>query len=284
MIVFDESSDSDNDQPPPKKVKIFKPPEAKETLQSISALDGLESIVAKDDQKEQIVNCEPSNDSNASNDDFLNMELESDEETFKKTQTSQLFHKNSLSKSILNENSVGFKMMQMMGFKPNGGLGVENNPNAIKEPISVTKRKSRMGIGSKKSKTIVLQPINSESTKRFHNTSKEAFEERKKVDTITKLQKFCYEESKESIETSDDEITNVNPLWRDYVVERCGDQFPDLVPNNDQQSPSTDAKLNLLLEYARSNFFYCIYCGIKYANEDEILQQCPGQFRESHPF
>lgn len=279
MIVFDESSDSDLDPPPPKKVKSFKPPEAESA--SISEPHLSKENTAKDYEKPFEVDSKP--DPDTSNDDFMSMKIESDDEIKNEKKASKISHKTSLSQSILNENSVGFKMMQMMGFKSNSGLGVENNPNAIKEPIAITKRKSRGGIGSNKSQVVVLKPIDSESTKRYHVTSKEAFEERFKCSTIQKLQKFCYEETKEMTAGEDDKSLASNPLWRDYIIRIYGDDYPDLIPDHDQQSPSTDAKLQALLEYSRSKFFYCTYCGIKYADKDELLRQCPGVFHELHP-
>lgn len=279
---FDESTDSDDDFPPPKKVKLFKPPGVKEFVESVSLPESLDSQPPLDDTRCIEADGKSSYDPNTSKDDFLTMNIESDEEILKETKPLEVSKKNSLSKSILNEDSVGFKMMKLMGFKSNSGLGVENNPNAIKEPVRVTKRKSRIGIGSKKVQPVVLQPVTSESTKQYHDSSREALEERQKLATISKLQRFCYEESKDNTDLQDEESIDVHPLWREYVIKAYGIDLPDSDPENDQASLSTNEKLQGLLEYSRSRFFYCTYCGVRYANEDELLSQCPGISHDLH--
>ena len=41
-------------------------------------------------------------------------------------------------------------------------------------------------------------------------------------------------------------------------------------------------KLSLLLTYLRVEHLYCLYCGIKYDSEEDILANCPGPAREDH--
>ncbi|EAU84259.1 hypothetical protein CC1G_01255 [Coprinopsis cinerea okayama7 len=41
-------------------------------------------------------------------------------------------------------------------------------------------------------------------------------------------------------------------------------------------------RLRLVLSYLRSRHNYCFWCGIKYENEDEIANQCPGPEEDDH--
>lgn len=41
-------------------------------------------------------------------------------------------------------------------------------------------------------------------------------------------------------------------------------------------------RLHVLDEYIRSNYFYCLWCGYKFDNNDDIKQNCPGNSRQLH--
>jgi hypothetical protein len=42
------------------------------------------------------------------------------------------------------------------------------------------------------------------------------------------------------------------------------------------------SRLESLLYYLRSNYFYCYYCGAAYDNLDQLLEICPGLTEEEH--
>ncbi|KAJ3105342.1 G patch domain-containing protein 11 [Phlyctochytrium planicorne] len=41
-------------------------------------------------------------------------------------------------------------------------------------------------------------------------------------------------------------------------------------------------KLRKVVGYLRSNYFYCLWCGDRYQNEEEMNTHCPGEWRDDH--
>lgn len=257
------SSDSEQETPPRKRIRPFKPP---------------------DDENSKFgdKNLPTSNEIDESEDDYDNFNIESDEESAPKLVSSTNV-KNTVNKSILDINSVGFKMMQKMGFTANAVLGAPDNPNALQEPITITRRNTRVGIGSKKVPNLTLEGFSAEKKLDYQQSAKNVLGLRRDKATIIKLQQFCFAESKEDeLITSDGfEIGSVNPLWQEYAqkIYGGGNTSPD-----DGTEQNILIQLDELLEYARSHFFYCTYCGVKYANAQELSAECPGKPWEDHTF
>ena len=45
---------------------------------------------------------------------------------------------------------------------------------------------------------------------------------------------------------------------------------------------STDEKLEILTGYLRSQYLYCLWCGITFSDQDEMTNQCPGATKADH--
>jgi len=61
-----------------------------------------------------------------------------------------------------------------------------------------------------------------------------------------------------------------NKSDRDHPEEDEGDEF------------TSEEKLQILTGYLRSQYNYCLWCGISYENSDELKASCPGPTREDH--
>lgn len=183
-------------------------------------------------------------------------------------------HKNTLSESILDSNSVGFKIMQKMGFSMDGRLGAKHNPNALREPLPIKKRKVNSGIVP--SKTVQLQNADSAHSAAYTQSRKSALAVRESTSMIRKLQKFCFESSgDDSRLVAGEDIDLINPLWREFARKEVD---PDHAP-----TPVDVEQLTDLLRYARATYFYCPYCGIKFEDFDDLSLHCPGPSKEDHP-
>lgn len=181
--------------------------------------------------------------------------------------------KNSLSRSILDESSVGLKMMRKMGFQPGARLGASGNPSALAEPIVVARVKLRAGIGAQKNASVALQAFSDASAARYWEASCSSLTRRHERATIAKLQRFCYGASGDDARAPEE----AHVLWRDYA-ERIHDKDAAAVDYGEQ----TD-KLAQLLTHARTHFHYCPYCGVQYDNAHDMASFCPGPSFDLHP-
>jgi len=65
-------------------------------------------------------------------------------------------------------------------------------------------------------------------------------------------------------------------------------RFREIPQNKEADLPdqeeefSSEEKLQLLTGYLRSQYNYCLWCGISYDNSDELKISCPGDTREDH--
>lgn len=179
--------------------------------------------------------------------------------------------------SILNNESIGFQMMQKMGFKVGEGLGKEPF-TAITEPIQVHAKKGRAGIGST---TVAHDPTNwAPSTEsEYRESTRSKYQEAIDRATVEKLQRFCFRASGEDLAVADGSLAaeDVNPLWRPTV-----DSNGPIVDSG-EPTQSTEEELDSLLTYAREIHFYCPFCSVQYDDEADLAANCPGKARAAHP-
>lgn len=212
--------------------------------------------------------------------------------------------KSSVTQSILNPDSIAFKMMQRMGYKMGDHLGTEKNLNAIYEPIMPRLSLQRSGLGATPVKTVpqradlnVVMSNDSVSEFRRHALRKHQKEAIKK--TLRKLQNFCFQASGEETMFVDRQLTlcEVNPKWRLLVSELINSGAIDSNTNPEcsvtdsdkhagapipQQVKDTELQLLDLLGFARQTFFYCPYCNVQYEDALDVEQSCPGMTWETH--
>ena len=56
----------------------------------------------------------------------------------------------------------------------------------------------------------------------------------------------------------------------------------DVHSETNQDEFRADEKLQMITEYLRSQYFYCLWCGISFADADDMRSNCPGSSREDH--
>lgn len=259
-----DSSDSEPEQLPPKRIKKFVAP----------------SIVkSRDESSPHNLSVKAGLDS--SSDELSDSRLDT-EESLEASILPVSPKKASMSESILNPKSLGFQIMQKMGYKENSSLGSGNNPNALVEPIAVSKRSTRGGIGSKKETKLLLEKFTADKSEKYREHSKNHKAERSARVTIRKLQNFCYHAlggDKISLETENFE--DIHILWRDYAL-RLVEQASFGLELVDEPEKEVQAELQALLDFSRKNFYYCPYCGVQYDDEKDLAAQCPGSTEALH--
>lgn len=174
-------------------------------------------------------------------------------------------------------------MLMKMGYKPGQGIG--KTQSGIVEPIPVEVKADRQGLGKilKKRESHNRKNTELDNTKNVNDfrsrMAQEKAEQMQKID-LYKSQKVCQElDTKENIEEPEESW-----FWLQSKEESADntddDQFDDVDVEDD--SLSDLEKLEILTRYLRKKYFYCIWCGIKYNDEDDLRDDCPGSTRNDH--
>lgn len=177
-------------------------------------------------------------------------------------------------------------MLMKMGYKPGKGIG--KTQSGMVEPIPVEVKADRQGLGKtlkKKEpcnhKNVNAKLDNMNMTDFRSRIAQDRAEQLQKID-VFKSQKVCQElDTKESIEEPEESW-----FWPQSKEEKT-----DNDTDNDRQSNDADAddedlsnleKLEILTKYLRKKHFYCIWCGMKFDDEDDLRDNCPGNTRNDH--
>lgn len=235
------------------------------------------------------ISAEPSNKPEETTvDDYMNYPLETPQEVSTQPQP----HEVSLFKS--KQKSIGLSMMEKMGFNANA--------DNIQQPVAVTMKRDRKGIGAS-TVAVIARDNRKETYKSYVGRLKETMSKKKLENQIHKLRKLCYDMSGEHDMVLDNalEASETNVLWRSYAegqqqkeqqqkhhrtridTERFEQPLDSvLISRPDFEIIDTADTLVDLLQYLRNEHSYCWYCGIRYNDEQDLKENCPGVLEEDH--
>ncbi|KAM3125105.1 hypothetical protein ACQ2H7_001641 [Candidozyma auris] len=219
-------------------------------------------------------------------DDYMEFSVEED-----KLVDSEGSKKNSLETSLLERKSIGLSMMQRMGFSIGDSLGLSKD--AAKEPVKVVPKHDKLGIGAS-SKLRIKQNLNRQTVDRYLRTQSVKERQRRATCDILKLQRFCLNSSGDVDRIqSIEQAKSVNCLWRSLALEMvCKPRNGRIIDHKTEASSTSEFEsaeptsklehLSALLDYARENHFYCLYCSVEYNDAEDMRAHCPGKYVESH--
>ncbi|XP_032674053.1 G patch domain-containing protein 11 [Odontomachus brunneus] len=188
--------------------------------------------------------------------------------------------------SAINSTNKGFEMLMKMGYKPGKGIG--KTQSGMVEPIPVEVKGDRQGLGKTLKKNESCNRKNANAKLDNMNTTyfrsriaQERAEQLQKID-IFKSQKVCQElDTKESIKEPEESW-----FWPQSKEEKTDDNTDQDQQSNDADTDDEDLsnleKLEILTKYLRKKHFYCIWCGMKFDDEDDLRDNCPGNTRNDH--
>lgn len=171
-------------------------------------------------------------------------------------------------------------MLMKMGYKPGQGIG--KTQSGVVEPIPVEVKSDRQGLGKAIKRKELHNHKNANAktdnvdTKDFRSRiAQEKTEQLQKRD-LYKSQKVCQElDAKENVEEPDESW-----FWPQNKEEKTDD---DESSDDEDDEPLDDSeKLEILTRYLRKKYFYCIWCGTKFNDEDDLRDSCPGSTRNDH--
>jgi len=198
-------------------------------------------------------------------------------------------------KNALTAENKGFAMLQKMGYKV--GMGIGKQGTGRTEPIDVNVKGDRGGLGrdtevkrkleettrqleDRRWKMVKLME-QKQSTYRSEMSSKMA--EKRLFGDLRKSQKVC--------EQFDNEVGVLEPLHKWFWLkieeekdEEDSDEESNSEDDDDDESEELEPSfmLETVTEYLRTKYKYCIWCGIKFEDEDDMRTNCPGNTADDH--
>ena len=83
------------------------------------------------------------------------------------------------------------------------------------------------------------------------------------------------DEKQLSLDTEEASVTEING-YDDRVK-------PDFIPKEDISCEFLpEEQLNIITEYLRSQYLYCLWCGITFSDNQDMSSNCPGSTRDDH--
>ncbi|XP_011155556.1 G patch domain-containing protein 11 [Solenopsis invicta] len=186
-----------------------------------------------------------------------------------------------LSSAITSANK-GFEMLMKMGYKPGQGIG--KTQSGMTEPIPVEVKAGREGLGKTLKKNSHKREntnakLDNIDTRDFRSRiAQEKMEQLQKID-LYKSQKVCQElDTKDAIEKPQESW-----FWPETKEEKEEKESDDLDDDiEDDETLSNLEKLDILTKHLRKKYFYCIWCGTKFNDDDDLKDSCPGSTRSDH--
>jgi len=171
--------------------------------------------------------------------------------------------------TALPETNKGFKMMAKLGYRPGTGLGTTSN--GIVEPISVEIRTKKEGLGSRDTAKFAIPQLTAESVAEFKARLGSQFAEKKLQAQIVKAQNVAEEL---------DAGSNLEGPSHYYNQHADPEDEAD-VRKIFLQKPPTEQLLQILL-YLRPVHKYCLWCAIRFTDDEDMNKTCPGLLPQDH--
>lgn len=187
--------------------------------------------------------------------------------------------------SAIGSSNKGFEMLMKMGYKPGQGIG--KTESGMKEPIGVEVKADRHGLGKAMKKK---ETKNKAVTDKLNNTNMKDFRERiaqKKTEQMLKAdlcksQKVCEQLDAQCGIEEPEELWFWLPKEETKDNEDGSNAEDENNEDDDDEDLTVNEKLEILTKYLRKKYFYCIWCGAAYNDDDDLRENCPGNTRNDH--
>ncbi|KOX69834.1 Coiled-coil domain-containing protein 75 [Melipona quadrifasciata] len=149
--------------------------------------------------------------------------------------------------SAITSSNKGYEMIMKMGYKPGHGIG------------------------------------KTESGRTEHNKSMKDFRDRiaqKRTEQLLKTDLYKSQKVCQKLDMQQ-EIEKPREIWF-WLPQDDEDDKDNSDTEEDDDSLSVDEKLEILTKYLREKYFYCIWCGVAFLDEDDLRDNCPGSTRNDH--
>lgn len=209
-------------------------------------------------------------------------------------------------KAAIKSDNKGFALLAKMGYKP--GMGIGKQGEGRKEPVGINVKTGRGGLGAeadrkrrkeqwttmRASRLIKRQKMESNLKRDFQQRMSSKFTDGKAERDVIKSQKVCEQLDSEMGTTIPDEWyfwpksmlpkkKKKNETETGLSVEVVEEEEDDDEDEEEEEDFLTNQeKLEALTAYLRTIHLYCIWCGTKFEDEDDLSTNCPGDTADAH--
>lgn len=200
-----------------------------------------------------------------------------------------------LSNAISSDNK-GFALLAKMGYKQGQSLG--KTSDGILEPIAISVKSNRAGLGREaalrdleekkiaiRRKRLLEKSKGAEiSTEEFRRRMTQKAEERSMELALGKCQRAC----EKLDETNNVEHPAISWFWpirkapNEETEEEDEEKDTKEEEEDDEIQYETSEKLEMLLNYLRTSYNYCHWCGVHYTDLSDLESNCPGPGKDDH--
>ena len=193
--------------------------------------------------------------------------------------------------TALDEKNKGFLLLQKCLNQKNTGVfdapttsTSRRKDTDLVTPIPIVIKKSRAGLGKGSSTpAAAIEKLTVEQLAEFRAKERDNGDARQLISDIKSSQKACYNLDSEAGITE----PGSDFFWPYRVVqemkEKTGDEGE--MSESDIENDQLDvlqAKLRQLTTRLKGEYLYCIWCGIRFETESDLVNECPGDSRQSH--
>ncbi|VDI81820.1 Hypothetical predicted protein [Mytilus galloprovincialis] len=215
--------------------------------------------------------------------------------------------------AAIKSDNKGFALLAKMGYKP--GMGIGKQGEGRKEPVGINFRTGRGGLGAeadrkrrkenwtamRASRHIKRQKMESNLKRDFQQRMSSKFTDGKAERDVIKSQKVCEHLDSEMGTTIPDEwyfwpksmlpkkkkkneteTGTETGLSFEVVEEEEDDDDNEEEEEEEEDFLTNQEKLEALTAYLRTIHLYCIWCGTKFEDEDDLTTNCPGDTADAH--
>nr|CAD7399733.1 unnamed protein product [Timema cristinae] len=212
--------------------------------------------------------------------------------------------------SAISNNNKGFALMQKMGYKPGTGIGKSGSGRV--EPVTIALKTDRQGIGRETAlrrlaveKAAIRQRQRQRREQEFTVENFRAHRSQKHLEIQTakdlkSCQRVCegldkgqgYDEPAEpwfwltrEKENDDDDDHDNEVEGQDEkttTADESGEDDDEEEEEEEEIEFQPSEKLDMLSNYLRQTYCYCVWCGTQYDDDKDMRDNCPGPTREDH--
>ncbi|XP_014779973.1 G patch domain-containing protein 11 isoform X1 [Octopus bimaculoides] len=188
----------------------------------------------------------------------------------------------------LSEDNKGFALLQKMGYKPGMSLGKEGQGRSEPVPIKVKCNREGLGLATKRKEQLAEINKFQEMVKRKNQKLQGNFMQRMSDKFSVKEIEKDLEKSQKVCDELDGRAKITEPKdWFYWPLYRLEQKLADESEDEAEEKPILDIytpeeKLEMVIDYLRNTYFYCLWCGATFDSIKDIDENCPGNCRSAH--
>jgi len=197
-----------------------------------------------------------------------------------KKQREQETLQEALSKPIDSSNK-GYQILMRMGFEGKTlgkSCGEGSTSRGLKEPIPIVIKTDRKGIREKMIKSSEASgPQECVLLGRFQDKEKRNLDVRQTRSDVCLSRKACF-----NLDSLEGKGPEKEYFWPWHVMKALKEKEEEEI---DEQEPTEEEYSQQLIEitkYLRETYFYCVWCGTRFENDNDLKESCPGDTKVSH--